>query len=234
MESEKGYNERLFEGNRFRAYFHNARFNWFQSQCARYQPRNIRMVELGCFDGRLTQFCPSEPESYHGFDAGWEDGLATAMARYKDHPNKRFSLATEPGHLGVMATASCNVGASMETIEHVPPALVDGYLAELARIIDGYFFVTVPNEKGPMFLAKHMAKVALGASQPYTAKELVAATFGNLSQVERNEHKGFDYAVLTSQISRHFDIVGVEPVPFGWLPTLTGFTIGIIAKSKAR
>lgn len=233
MESEKSYNERLFEGNKFRAYFHNARFNWFRSQCARYQPGTIRMVELGCFDGRLTQFCPSEPESYHGFDAGWEDGLATAMARYRDDPRKIFSLATEPGHLSVMASGSCNVGASMETIEHVPPALVDGYLAELARIINGHFFATVPNEKGPMFLAKHVAKAAIGSSQPYTARELFYATLGDLTQVERNEHKGFDYAQLVAQMARHFDIVRVEPIPFGWLPNPAGFTIGIIAKTKA-
>jgi hypothetical protein len=128
MESEKSYNARLFEGNQFRAFFHNARFNWFRSQCARYQPEAIRMVELGCFDGRLIQYCPTEPVSYNGFDAGWEDGLAMAQSHYGGDPNKQFTLATEPSHLSAMQSKSCNVGASMETIEHVPPALVDGYL----------------------------------------------------------------------------------------------------------
>jgi hypothetical protein len=107
-------------------------------------------------------------------------------------------------------------------------------LSTAILIIDGHFFVTVPNEKGPMFLAKHIAKAAIGSTQPYTAKEVLYATLGDLSQVERNEHKGFDYAQLVTQIGQHFDIVRVEPLPMGWMPNLTGFTIGIIAKSKAR
>lgn len=234
MESDKTYNERLFDGNRFRAYFHNARFNWFHDTCAQYQARDIRMVELGCFDGRLIDYCPSEPETYRGFDAGWEGGLEAAQIKYQNDPQKQFSQATEPGHLADMAAKSCNVAASMETIEHIPPALVDGYLEQLARIVDGHFFVTVPNEKGPVFLAKHIAKQLFTSNQPYTAKEVFFASLGIMSKVERNEHKGFDYDVLTRQIAKYFDIVKVEPLPGRWLPNFAGFTIGIVAKSKSR
>jgi hypothetical protein len=234
MESDKTYNERLFEGNKFRAYFHNARFNWFRKKCAEYGPSNIKMVELGCFDGRLIEYCPSDPDTYHGFDAGWENGLESARAKFQNDPRKHFTLATEPNHLDSMATGSCNVAASMETIEHIPPALVDGYLEQLARIVDGYLFVTVPNEKGPVFLAKYVAKQLLNSNQPYTAKEIFFASIGRLSHVTRAEHKGFDYNVLTRQIAKHFDIVKVEPLPARWLPNITGFTIGIVAKSKPK
>jgi hypothetical protein len=50
-----------------------------------------------------------------------------------------------------------------------------------------------------------------------------------LHKVKRNEHKGFDYALLTKQIQKYFNIIEVNSIPFKLLPTGLSFGIGIIA-----
>ena len=129
--------------------------------------------------------------------------------------------------------ASFALGASMETLEHIAPDIVDGYLQQIERATDGYLLVTVPNEKGPVFLLKYIIKHGLLRSgETYSAKEVFHATLGNLERVERNEHKGFDHEALTRQIAKHFDIVSVRALPFGWLPLWASFTIAVIARSR--
>jgi cyclopropane fatty-acyl-phospholipid synthase-like methyltransferase len=233
--SDGGYNERLFKKPGLRSYLHNSRFHWFRKEMERLGLPEVRMVELGCFDGKLLDFCPTAPVAYRGFDAGWEGGLQDAQKKYEGHPVYRFDLTRDASALHPLKDGEFNLAASMETLEHVPPALVDDYLAELARVTDGWFLVTVPNEKGPMLLAKWAAKTLFaGGAEKYTAAELVSATFGRLDRVERNEHKGFDYDVLIGQIGRHFEVVKVEAIPVAGLPLWTSFTVGIVARSRPR
>ena len=232
MDFTKSYNERLFEGNSIRSFLHNARFHWFRNKLSSLSLPEVKMIELGCFDGRLLQFCPRPPAIYEGFDAGWEGGLNVARDKFEGHPNWHFSEATEPKHLGHLASSSFNVGAAMETLEHIPPPLLSSYIKELSRLIRGHFLITVPNEKGAIFLAKYTTKLALKSNQKYTSKELINATIGRLDRVERDDHKGFDYSKLIDQVKVHFDIKSVEPLPFGSFPMWTGFTIGIHAVSR--
>jgi cyclopropane fatty-acyl-phospholipid synthase-like methyltransferase len=132
-------------------------------------------------------------------------------------PNERFDMAV-----------------SMETLEHVPPSMIDGYLETIAHHLDGYFFVTVPNEKGPLFLAKWTVKRLFSkTAEKYSVGELINATLGRLRYIERNEHKGFDYAELVRQLEKYFDVVEVSGHPFGaLLPRWCCFSIGIIAKPR--
>lgn len=58
-------------------------------------------------------------------------------------------------------------------------------------------------------------------------------TLGRLRYVERNEHKGFDYAELVRQLEKHFDVVEVFGHPFGAiLPVWCCFSIGVVAKPQ--
>ena len=44
----------------------------------------------------------------------------------------------------------------METLEHLPDELVDGYLQALARVVRGPVFFTIPVERGAMLVAKQL------------------------------------------------------------------------------
>ena len=234
MTQTESYNERLFSGSGLRSFFHLARFHWARNIVSSSTLDPVRLVEIGCFDGRLIEYIPRSLELYCGYDAGWEGGLDRGRSRYADRSEFSFEMAVDPEPLAAHGDDHFNLGAALETIEHVPPDLVEPYLAELARIVDGYLIITVPNEKGLIFLGKYVAKkLFYGGSEHYSFRELLSATFGRMEAIERNEHKGFDYAQLIRQIERHFDVVAVQGLPYRRLPASLSFTVGILARSKA-
>lgn len=227
-----GYNERLFSGG-LRTWFHLARFDWLLAELKNRRCSAASIVELGCFDGKLLDFLPQSPLRYVGFDANWEGGLDIAKEKWKSHPNFSFHRVTTPEEMRLEADDTFDVAVAMETLEHVPPPMVDGYLSKIASHLDGYFFVTVPNEKGLVFLSKWLAKKLLRAdADRYSFSELMNATAGRMSFVARREHKGFDYARLIGEMERHFDVIAVSGHPFGFLPYPLCFGIGIVAKSR--
>jgi 2-polyprenyl-3-methyl-5-hydroxy-6-metoxy-1,4-benzoquinol methylase len=236
MRNEKdgfGYNERLFSAG-FRGHLHFARFKWVSRQIKKLGCSTQTVLEIGCFDGKFIDFLPTEPTRYIGYDANWEHGLELARERWGTRPNLTFREVTNPEQMNLCATERFDIAVSMETLEHVPPALVDGYLEQMASHLDGYLFVTVPNEKGPLFLAKWLVKRLFSTSaQHYTFGEVVNAALGRMKHVARNEHKGFDYSELVKQLEKRFDVVTVSGFPFGeLLPRWCCFGIGIIARPK--
>jgi len=234
MTQTSSYNDRLFSGSGLRSFFHLSRFNWARKTVASFALNPIRLIEIGCFDGRLINYMPAPMEAYAGYDAGWEGGLEAGQARFAGQAGISFTKAVDPQPIEQHPSGSFNLGAALETIEHIPPELVDPYLEALARVVDGYLIVSVPNEKGLVFLGKFLAKrLIYGGTEPYRLREIVAAAFGRMDRVERSEHKGFDYAQLVRQIERYFDVVRVCGLPFGLLPPSLSFTVGIIAKSKS-
>lgn len=226
-----GYNDRLFKSG-FRRQFHLARFEWVARQMQRYNVTPRGVLELGCFDGKTLDFIP-RPETYKGFDANWEGGLDIAREKRKHIPGAQFIQALTPAEMGLAPDERFDTAICMETLEHIPPALVEPYLQEIASHLDGYFFITVPNEKGPLFLAKWLAKFILNLSpEPYTFGEIVNATLGRTHKVKRREHKGFDYDDLIKQIGKHFDIIHVSGFPGAFLPKFLCFSVGIVARSR--
>lgn len=126
-----------------------------------------------------------------------------------------------------------DIAAAFETLEHVPPQMVDGYLRKTAQHLKGYFFVTVPNEKGVVFLAKWLSKNILSSDvQHYSLSELMNATLGRMDLVDRQDHKGFDYDKLIVDIEKYFDVISVSGHPLGFLPHSLCFGVGIVAKSR--
>ncbi|MGH8117546.1 MAG: class I SAM-dependent methyltransferase [Rhodanobacteraceae bacterium] len=231
MPKTVGYNQRLFARG-LRAWFHYARFRWFQEEVAARACRTDAVLELGCFDGKLLDFIHPPPARYVGFDADWEGGLAIAASRAQ--PNCRFLKATSAADMVLREDEIFTLAVCMETLEHVPPALVDGYLGAIAAHLDGYLFITVPNEKGAVFLAKWLAKRVLRAGgERYTFAEVVNATLGRTDRVARGEHKGFDWQRLLQELVAHFELVEISGHPLGILPPSLCFTIGIVARSRA-
>lgn len=227
------YNERLFEGGGFRGFLHGGRFRWFVSRLNRLGMQPDSICELGCYDGKLIKYLPQPPRRYVGFDANWENGLDLAAKMWRGHAGYTFHDCRTPEEMVLDANERFDVSVVMETFEHVPPDMVGGYLEVLARHTTGYLFITVPNEKGPLFLAKWLAKRLLSHdTECYTFAELCNATLGRMDWVARHDHKGFDYQQLVRQVARHFDIVEVSGNPIGFLPTWLSFGVGIIARPK--
>lgn len=231
--ARQGYTERLFGGRGIRSWLHNGRFLWFRSTLAALDLPYYKVIELGCFDGRLLSFMPTPPERYEGLDADWEGGLSRARIAFSGHRFCRFTKVTTPEAMSFFGDDVFNVAVSLETLEHVPPEMVDGYLRELARVTRGYLLISVPNEKGVVFLTKWLGKKFLGdATLRYRFSEWVAAILGRMDKVERYDHKGFDYDTLIDEIRKHFDVLRVEGVPMSMLPTWCAFTVCILAKSR--
>lgn len=221
------YNDRLFSRG-LRAQLHLARFHWVQ-KIAKVTAHDS-VLELGCFDGRLLDYI--KPHRYVGLDAGWEGGIEEAIIRYEGDRSRTFLKTTDPASLAGYPAHSFDLGVALETLEHMPDDILDAYLAQVQRTCLR-FLVTVPNEKGPVFLAKWMAKKVLlreGSSERYSYGELFNATLGRMHRVERREHKGFDYAMLSRQLSERFVIEKTVGLPWG--PPYLAFSVGFLMASR--
>jgi hypothetical protein len=232
--SEAGYNERLFSGG-LRGRLHGARFAWLNESLRRIRASCVNVLELGCFDARSLHYLPRKPESYLGLDANWEGGLDQGRTSWRDDPSVRLEICSTPAELrGHAEGRRFDTTLCLETLEHVAPDMVDSYLEEIARVTTGYFVVTVPNEKGPVFLAKYLVKRSFGDYFHYRPIEIWGALTGRMDLVERNDHKGFDYDDMVQAIARHFDVVEVSGFPFRRLPRWANFGVGIIAAARKR
>ena len=227
-----GYNERLFSGG-IRTFLHTARFAWFVDELARRGCSYQTIVELGCFDGKLIDYLPLKPDRYVGFDANWEGGIDKAKEKWSAYPNYAFHKVATPDAMSLEAHERFDIAVIMETLEHVPPGLVEGYLAKIAEHLNGYLFVTVPNEKGIVSLAKWLAKKLFSRdAEHYSLAEAVNATLGRMHRVCRREHKGFDYTALIREIGKHFEVISVSGHPLRFLPSSLCFSVGIVARSR--
>jgi hypothetical protein len=234
VQDKPGYNERLFSKIGIRQFYHIARFRWLQAKLFHIAPVSLRVIEIGCFDGRSLDYLPTPVERYVGLDAGWEGGLEKAKARFSSNASLSFLQSDDSAPIRQLSGEAFNVAVSLETLEHIPPELVDGYLSAIAQVLNGYFLITVPNEKGLIFLVKFLMKIFFygGNSDRYTFKEAFYATIGRLDQVKRREHKGFDYTLLIKQVEQYFIIESIHSVPLRFLPKQFALTLGIVARSR--
>lgn len=234
LQSEAGYNERLFASS-VRRGFHLARFEWVRSALVRAGARCESVLELGCFDGRAVAYLPRRPGRYLGLDANWEGGLDLARERTAADPSLEFRTCTTPAELRDLTSGSrFDTAICLETLEHVPPDRVSDYLAAISEVLDGHIAITVPNEKGAVFLAKYLVKRAVGEVPEYRLAEIGAATIGRMDRVARREHKGFDYDRVVEAGATHFDLIEVSGYPVRSLPKMLGFGVGILARSRVK
>ena len=230
MKDDGGYNRRLFGKRGLRSYLHSARYHWVRRAIARHAVDCSSVVELGCFDGKLLDWLPSKPSAYFGFDANWEGGLEIGRARFRGDDSVSLFEITTPEELVVPARTK--LGVAMETLEHVPPALLEPYLQKLAAISEVAIF-TVPNEIGPVFALKHAAKlVKYGGAEDYSFSEYIWQSLGQSQRVARNQHKGFDYRRFIRQVENSFSTIEVSGIPSIGLPPVFSFGVGVVARPR--
>lgn len=228
--ADTGYNERLFSSG-LRKRLHMARFFWLRRKLEDLGCPAARIVELGCFDGKVLDFLPSKPDYYVGYDANWEGGLNLARQKWHSYPNYQFRVCTTPAEMD-LGSERFDVAIAMETLEHVPDEVVRAYLEKLASVTDQYIFITAPNEKGIVFFFKHIVKLLSGEVEKHSFAEFVNATLGRMHKVPRGHHKGFDYARLASLVGEYFDIIEITGQPVSGLPAALNFTVGIVGRKR--
>jgi hypothetical protein len=210
------------------------RFTWLKKQLPK-EADSYTLFELGCFDCRSLKHI-AKPQRYVGADAGWEGGINDAQMTFVNTPWVELIMAHSAHDLGIYASQKFDYTMAMETLEHIPDALLAGYIEFLAKVTRKQLLITVPVEVGPVFLAKYITKRFVSGLEnaetaSYTWKEVYWAMRGRVEHVARYEHKGFDYRLLIKQLEQHFDIVRVEGLPFQAYPYLS-FQAGIVAVPK--
>lgn len=228
------YNTKLFSGG-WRTRLHNMRFHWLASHLGQLPDDSFSMFELGCFDCRSLKYLP-KPKHYLGADAGWEGGINDAQMTYVHKPWVELLVAQSALDLKPIEGRTYDYTVSLETLEHIPDALLTGYIEFLAKITGKRIYITVPVEVGPVFLAKYLIKRTFTSlenaeTDSYSLREVCWAARGRADLVERYEHKGFDYRTLIAMLEKYFTIVAIEGLPFKQFPHLS-FQVGIIAEPK--
>ena len=224
------YNERLF-GSGIRGALHRGRYEWINKAIQRHDVTDNSVLELGCFDGKAIGFLPNRPTRYLGLDANWEGGLDIASELWKDFPEYEFRHCNDPKIMR-LADEVFDISICLETLEHVPPEMVEPYLECLARGTSNLAFISVPNEIGPVFLMKHLIKCLVGEGEPYTFSELLNQSAGRVHRVSRDQHKGFSWKVFEKMVSNYFDIVSIDGIsPFITGPHLS-FGVGFVARPR--
>ena len=227
------YNERLFSGWGPRAAYHLSRYRWLAREIQKLNLPHPRIIELGCFDGKTLDFI-EKPSYYLGLDADGEGGLRFGQQRWQGIDNVELVMcrhADEIPNRGVF-----DLGVCMETFEHLSDDLADAYLCKLRSLITGKIFITVPRERGFVFLAKHLAKRAanMPSTKCYSAKDVWMLATHHTNQVQpdpRDGHKGFDDRRLLAMISKYFHVervTGIFPTPIRSL----SLTTGIVASAR--
>ena len=234
MAARSSYNERLFSGDSLRRSYHLARFTWARRKFKSDLGKGLSLIELGCYDGRLFETVAPQVKRYVGLDANWEGGLDLARRKFAGNAAIELVETSDPASLDRFADGEFDVAAALETLEHIDPGTLPRFLDQLARVTRGHLLVTVPNEMGPLFLAKYLGQRLLyGSAEPYTPREFIAALLRRPQAIERNQHKGFDYRALIRAIGERFDVLSVEGIPATGLPPALSPTIGIVAASRA-
>jgi hypothetical protein len=227
------YNQKLFSGGA-RSRLHRLRFEWIQKNLHATDD-SYSLFELGCFDCRSLRYLP-KPARYVGADAGWEGGINDAQMTSAHLPWMKLVMAQSVYDLAEYESQKFDYSIALETLEHIPDAVLEGYIAFLARVTTKQLLITVPVEIGAVFLAKYIAKKTIpklnnGETETYSLREVYWATRGRTDHVRRYEHKGFDYRKLITALEQYFTIRKVEGIPFKRYSGLS-FQVGIIAEPK--
>jgi SAM-dependent methyltransferase len=217
------YNQQNFS-NPIRRFHHTRRFVWLQKKLGLAKS----ILEIGCSDAKTLNMI-SLPERYLGVDSE-EESLAVAR---KQFPRFSFICCSSPLELNIL-NDSFDVGICMETLEHLPPEVVHGYLRQMARLCKRAIF-TVPVEIGIAFTAKHLVKYAVNFTpQQYTLSEFLRSAVCHPVAHDVSDplkqHKGFDYRKCVRTISEYFPQVEVQGIFPGVWPLHANFNVGILAR----
>lgn len=225
------YNERLFAPG-IRGRYHSARYHWVSAEISKLGLKSPRIVELGCYDAKTLEYLAERPSYYLGLDANWEGGVDIGRKKWAERSEIELIECTRPDE--IPERDRFDIGICLETLEHIPDQMLLEYLKALQGMVKGKLFITVPIERGFVFLFKALAKRLARATGKgrYSATDIWYLTIGRTDKVVRDNHRGFDDRKLISILEDYFTIdkvCGVFPgIPIAPL----NLTVGIVVSPK--
>jgi SAM-dependent methyltransferase len=130
------------------------------------QPGDRCALDFGCGAGRLSQALAAYVDEVVGVDVS-EPMLETARA-LEPEGRVRFVLNTAES-LAFLETASVDISYSSLVLQHLPPPLARGYLAELVRVLRPGGLLIVQTATAP----DHSLKGRLARAFPRSALRMV-------------------------------------------------------------
>lgn len=226
------YNDRLFNGNRARRFLHERRFWWLIDRLRRLSIRRADIIEIGCYDAKTISYLERggiAVNRYVGYEAD-DDVFARAQLQWVSRPEITLARSTSPAD--IEASATFDVGICMETLEHLPDELVDGYLQVLANVVRGPVFFTIPVERGAMLVAKQLGYRIFGMyGDRLSWRDLLNGALSQTDKIPRHEHAGFDDRRMIERIARHFNVTESGGLFVPYFTTLN-FTVGIVGTAS--
>lgn len=226
------YNDRLFNGNRARRFLHERRFWWLVDRLRRLNIRRADIIEVGCYDAKTISYLERGGiafNRYVGYEAD-DDVFTRAQPQWAKRPEITLVKSTSPSDIDLSATF--DVGICMETLEHLPDELVDGYLDALARVVRGPVFFTIPVERGAMLVAKQLGYRIFGMyGDRLSWRDLLNGALSQTDKIPRHEHAGFDERRMIGRIARYFNVTESAGLFIPYFTTLN-FTVGIIGTAS--
>jgi hypothetical protein len=225
------YNDRLFNGNRARRFLHERRFWWLVDRLRRLSIRRADIIEIGCYDAKTISYLERGGiivNRYIGYEAA--DYLVDSVrAQWAARPEVTIVKSTTASDIDLSATF--DVGICMETLEHLPDELVDGYLEILANVVRGPVFFTIPVERGAMLVAKQLGYRIFGMyGDRLSWRDLLNGALSQTDRIPRHEHAGFDDRQMIERIARHFNVTESGGLFVPYFTTLN-FTVGIMGSA---
>jgi 2-polyprenyl-3-methyl-5-hydroxy-6-metoxy-1,4-benzoquinol methylase len=213
----------------------------------------VRVLDYGCGDGTfLGLLMNGEPAPRVAVGAELTMSIvADCRERFKAQKGLHFMLIEDlerPAHHGAYDAVYC-----MEVLEHVidPAAMLDTFDRLLAP--GGRLVISVPIETGLPVVVKQVVRRIAGwrgighypGTTAYTPLELLRSIFARSTQhITRpihtredgstfHDHKGFNWRVLRTLVSRRFDLVRESTSPVEWLGLQLGTQRWLIARKRA-
>ncbi len=233
MPAPDAYNDSLFHGNRARRFLHERRFWWLIDRLRRLHISRADIIEIGCYDAKTISYLERggiAVNRYVGYEAD-ADIFDRAQPNWAARPEITLVKSTSPSDID--PSAAFNVGICMETLEHLPDDLVDGYLDALARVVRGPVFFTIPVERGAMLVAKQLGYRIFGMyGDRLCWRDLLNGALSRTDRIPRHEHRGFDDRRMIERIARHFNLMESGGLFVPYFTTLN-FTIGVVGTAAA-
>jgi SAM-dependent methyltransferase len=220
------------------SWLHSFRFQHivqvFESLREKVADRPIRVVEIGCAHGKLFSFLNERFRvDYTGIDVSAES-LNLARSRHGHHEN--FALVHGPAQDEMGRFCGVDVVVALETLEHIPEAVVVRIVEAVAAAKPGMFVCSVPVEVGPAVWAKNVGSWLAGYSRhrEYTWGETFWAGLGDLEKVpvHGTGHKGFDWRWLAQTVRHNMRVREIRKFPIGFMPAATSSSVFMIAESR--
>ncbi len=224
------YKHQIANKSRVIAWSHTSRFT---TALRLIDQPDGNLLDYGCGDGTFLAMAADKVAKGHGVDVNVGQ-VEDCRSRLADVDNLSFSVPEDVAGQGY--DRAFDVITCMETLEHVPDAVVDAVLTDLRRLCapDGRVIISVPVEIGPSFvlkqtirsLAKRRGNSSYNLDEHYGVRDAARMLFAGRQTVvprrafsvdgtEFYSHFGFNWRRMRDRVSQYLKVDRTLYTPVG-------------------